>query len=132
MFRSMTITVSIARPFEEVYEFLAEPLNLPTWTVAIERIEHRRGNDWAAATPEGEIIIRYATRNKHGVLDYSVRRPGESEAYIIPLRVFANDDGAELTFTHYQRRGMSDELFNSEAEWVRSDLLTLKTLLETR
>ncbi len=132
MFRSLTITVSIARPFEEVYEFLAEPLNLPTWTVAIERIEHRRDSDWTATTPEGEVIIRYPARNKYGVLDYSVRRPGESAAYVIPLRVFANDDGAELTFTHYQRPGMSEELFNSEAEWIRSDLLTLKTLLETR
>jgi uncharacterized protein YndB with AHSA1/START domain len=132
MFRSLTITVSIARPCEEVYEFLAEPLNLPTWTVAIERIEHRRNNDWAAATPRGEIIIRYAARNKHGVLDYSVLRPGESDVHVVPLRVFANDDGTELTFTHYQRPGMSEELFNSEAEWIRSDLLTLKTLLETR
>ena len=132
MFRSLTISVSIARPLEDVYAFLAEPLNLPTWTVAIERIEHRRDNDWAATTPEGEIIIRYAARNKYGVLDYSLYRPGESEAYIIPLRVFANDDGTELTFTHYQRPGMSEELFNSEAEWIRADLLTLKALLETR
>ena len=132
MFRSLTISISIARPHQEVYEFLAEPLNLPTWTVAIERMEHRRDNDWAATTPQGEIIIRYAARNKYGVLDYSVLRPDESDAYVIPIRVFANDDGAELTFTHYQRPDMSEELFNSEAEWIRADLLTLKTLLESR
>jgi len=31
MFRSETISISIDCPHQEVYEFLLEPLNLPTW-----------------------------------------------------------------------------------------------------
>jgi uncharacterized protein YndB with AHSA1/START domain len=132
LYRSVTIATSIDYPVKQVYEFLAEPLNLPTWTVAIERIEHRRGSDWAATTPQGEVTFRYHPRNEYGVLDFAMWRPGEAEGEIIPARVFANGDGTEMTLTLYQRPGITDEAFDSEVEWTRNDILTLKTLLESR
>lgn len=130
MFRSLTITISIDRPHRDVYEFLAEPRNLPTWTTGIQRMEHRQGNDWAAILGDRELIFRYTPRNEYGVLDYSIRGPGEDRPHVVPTRVFANDAGAELTITHYQRPGMTDDEFQSEAEWIRADFLTLKALLE--
>ena len=48
------------------------------------------------------------------------------------MRVFANGEGCELTYTMYQRAGTSDASFASEIEWVRADFLALKSLLETR
>ncbi len=132
MYRSRTITVSIRCPYQQVYDFLVEPLNLPTWAVAVERMVHRRDNDWTAHTTEGEYIIRYTPRNEFGVLDYSVFRPGDENPYVIPQRLVANDDGAELIMVHYQRPGMTDELFESEAEWMEADFLIVKTLLEAR
>jgi hypothetical protein len=128
----MTITVSILHPHRKVYEFLVEPLNLPTWTVAMEHIEHRRDSDWAVQTPEGEVVLRYQPRNDYGILDYTVFPPGDAVGYDVPMRVFANGDGTEIIFTHYQRPGQTEEQWTSEAEWIKTDLDALKTLLESR
>jgi hypothetical protein len=117
---------------KDVYDFLAEPLNLPTWTVAVDRIHHRRDNEWVAATARGDVSFRYEARNDHGVLDFSMQLPGEPEAHTLPVRVFANGDGTEMTFTCFQWPGVSDATFESDIEWTRSDLLALKALLETR
>jgi uncharacterized protein YndB with AHSA1/START domain len=132
LYRSTTIAVSIDCPLAEVYEFLVEPLNLPTWTLAVERIEHREGNDWTGTTAEGEVIFRYPKRNEYGVLDYAMWRVGEPEGALVPLRVVPNADGTEVLITYHQRPGISDEVYESELEWTRADLLTLKTLLEGR
>jgi hypothetical protein len=132
MFRSETISISIDCPHQDVYEFLLEPLNLPTWASNMgPSIEHVSGLDWASDTPAGRLLLRYPPRNPYGVLDHSVFREGKIPR-ISPMRVFANDDGAEVTYTLFQRTGMSDELFRSEVEWMRADLLSLKSLLESR
>jgi hypothetical protein len=133
MFRSETISISINCPWQEVYEFLIEPLNLPTWASNMgPSIEHVSGPDWASETPNGRVIYRYPARNSLGVLDHAVFREGTKEPVITPTRVFANGDGAELTYTLFQRAGMSDEVFRSEIEWMRADFLSLKSLLESR
>jgi hypothetical protein len=133
MYRSRTITISIRRPQREVYDFLAEPLNLPTWGSTIgASIEHVSGNDWASESENGKLIYRYHPRNEYGILDHAVFREGE-EPFTVPMRIAANgDDGAEVIYTLYQRPSMTEAEFDSEAEWVQADLLTLKSLLETR
>jgi hypothetical protein len=39
--------------------------------------------------------------------------------------------GLDLQMTWFQQTGVPDEQFRSEVEWVRPDLLRLKTFLET-
>lgn len=132
MFRSETISVSIDCPLEEVYDFLLEPLNIPTWGSNLgTTIQHAGGSDWVTETPEGPLTFRVPTRNAFGVLDHAAFRPGETPS-ITPMRVFANGEGCELTYTMYQRAGTSDASFASEIEWVRADFLALKSLLESR
>lgn len=132
MFRSETISISIDCPHREVYEFLLEPLNLPTWASNLgHSIEHVSGNDWATDTPEGRLFVRYPERNSYGVLDHAIFVDGKNPV-ISPMRVFANGGGAEITYTQFQRPNMSDEKFHSEVEWMRAEFLTLKSLLETR
>ena len=133
MYRSRTITTSIRYPHREVYEFLAEPLNLPTWASNIgPTIEHVSGTDWASDTESGRVIFRYHPRNPYGILDYAAFQEGE-EPFTVPMRIVANgEDGAEVLYTLYQRPGVTDAQFESEAAWIEADLLTLKTLLEAR
>lgn len=132
MFRSETVSIAIDCPWQDVYEFLAEPLNLPTWSSDLgTSIRHIGGTDWVSDTPEGPVTIRFSPRNPHGVLDHAIFREGEP-ALTTPTRVFANDGGAEITYTMFQRPGISDAQFASELEWIRSDLLALKSLLESR
>lgn len=131
MFRSRTISVSIHRPWREVYEFLAEPLNLPTWGSTLgSTIEHQSGNDWVSTNDAGRVVFRYHPRNDYGILDFSVFAEGQPPRFV-PMRIVANgEDGAEVIYTQLQQPGMADEVFESEVEWVESDLLALKSLLE--
>lgn len=133
MYRSRTITISIQRPWRDVYDFLAEPLNLPTWGSSTgSTIEHVSGTDWASESESGRLIFRYFPRNEFGILDHATFREGETP-FTIPMRIVANgEDGAEVLYTLYQRTGMTDATFDSETEWVQADFLTLKSLLESR
>jgi len=79
----------------------------------------------------GPLTVRFCERNKLGVLDYEVSRPGESPL-LVPMRVYPNEGGCDLQFTYFQRPGVSDEKLDSEVEWVHTDLLTLKALLEAQ
>jgi hypothetical protein len=131
VYRSRTITITIRCPQQIVYDFLAEPLNLPTWGSNMgNTIEHVSATDWASTGEHGRIIYRYHPRNEFGILDHALFREGEAP-FTVPMRVVANDvDGAEVLYTLYQRPGMSSDEFLSEGEWVAADLLTLKALLE--
>lgn len=132
MYRSTTITISINCPWKQVYDFLAEPLNLPTWGSNMgNKIEHVSGSDWASEDENGRTIYRYQPRNEFGVLDHAVFKEGETP-FTTPMRIVANGEGAEVLYTLFQRPGMSEEAFTSEIEWVQADFLTLKSLLESR
>lgn len=133
MLKSRTITVSINRPVGDVYAYLAEPANMPSWTTALGPSFQKVGErEWRAERPHdprGPLTIRFSALNDWGVLDYEVSRPGEAPL-TVPLRVYANQEGCDLQFTYFQRPEVSDSGLDSEVEWVRTDLLTLKALLE--
>jgi hypothetical protein len=131
MFKSRTISIPIDRPYAEVYEFLAEPRNFPSWASNLGAdFAHVGGTEWSTTTRTGRVILRFASRNDFGVLDHAVYAEG-TKPFITPMRVIANGDGAEILFTLLQRPGMTDAEFESEAEWVRSDFDALRSLLET-
>lgn len=131
MFKSRTISIPIHRPYVDVYEFLAEPRNFPSWASNLGAdFVHLGGAEWATTTRTGRVILRFAPHNEFGVLDHAVYAEG-TKPFATPMRVIANGDGAEILFTLIQRPGMSDAQFESEAEWVRSDFDALRSLLET-
>jgi hypothetical protein len=133
LYRSETISISIACPFADVYDFLVEPLNLPTWTSMLgDTIRHVGGNDWILpdATP-GPLTLRLTPRNPYGVIDYFVIREGMPPRQTA-ARVFPNGNGAELVYTAFQLAGVPDAMFASNVEWLRVDLMALKSLLESR
>ena len=131
MRRSHTISLSIDYPYEDAYRFLANPLNYGEWA-AVDRDTFRPlgDGDWAAMTNFGGMRhFRFTPPNSFGVLDHAVFVPGEQLLWT-PMRIMPNQEGTELTFTFYQRPGMSEEEFTSAIEWITTDFLTLKTLLE--
>ena len=130
MRRSHTFSIAIARDYEAVHAYLAEPLNFPQWA-AIEAgsFEPLANGDWSGLTPFGFRHFRFTPRNDFGVLDHAIFVPGEALLYT-PMRVVPNGDGTELTFIFFQRDGMSDEQFASSLEWIMTDFLALKSLLE--
>ena len=128
-FESRTITVRIARPRHEVYEFTSLPENFPRWASGLAKSLKKVNGEWIAEAPEGQVKVRFTERNDFGVLDHHVAiRPGV-EVYI-PMRVIANGTGSEVLFTLFRLPDMTDETFARDAEWVERDLRALKALLE--
>jgi len=128
--RVENISVGIARPLSEVYDFLVVPENFPKWASGLgHSFRPVDRGEWLAETPMGPMKVRFNEKNAYGVLDHYVI-PETGEAIYIPMRVFANGDGSEVVFTLFQRPDMSDEAFAQDAVWVKRDLLTLKKLLE--
>ena len=126
------ISVYIARPPVEVYEFASDPRNLPRWAAGLARSEVKRdGDEWIADAPFGKVRVRFVRRNSFGVMDHDVKL--ESGVTIHnPMRVVPNGDGSELVFTLIRQPGMSDGQFAKDKAAVENDLKTLKDLLERK
>lgn len=133
MLRARTLTVDIARPPEDVYNFLAEPANLASWTLARNgRPEPKAGPlCWAYDGPRGSVLVHFTAPNPFFVLDYRIQ-VGPQVIHAAAVRIIRNGAGTVLTHTSVQQPLVSDAMFASEEEWMMSDLLVLKTLLEGR
>ncbi|MBX3200150.1 MAG: SRPBCC family protein [Labilithrix sp.] len=126
---TLAVTVTIERPWTEVYDFASIPLNFQRWASGLGGSLRKVDDEWTAAGPDGPVRVRFSERNAFGVLDHWVTPEDGGAAIYIPLRVIANGDGAEVTLTVF-RAGRSDEAFAADADWVRRDLGALKALLE--
>jgi uncharacterized membrane protein len=126
-FSAKHISVSINRSAAQVYDFASNPENLPKWAagLSIKKVDE----DWVAESPMGTVKVKFAEKNKFGVLDHDVTLPSGVKVNN-PMRVFPNNDGSELVFTLYRRPGVSDQEFAEDAKVVEKDLAKLKTLLE--
>jgi len=123
------IGIGIDRPADEVYAFLAEPLNFPKWAEGLGHgFSHVEGMTWVAETPMGRMRILFSEPNRYGVLDHAVI-PDNGKAMHNPMRVMANGEGSEVVFTLFQR-DMSDDEMARDAGMVARDLAALKALLE--
>jgi len=128
-FESRTITVRIARPQPDVYDFASAPENFPRWASGLARSLKKVEGEWIADTSEGPVKVRFTERNDFGILDHHVAvRPGVD--IYIPMRVIANGTGSEVSLTLFRLPDMTDEAFARDAEWVERDLRALKALLE--
>ncbi len=128
-FESQHTSVSINCAADQVYEFASNPENLPQWAAGLSGSIKNVNGEWIAASPMGSVKVKFADKNKFGVLDHEVTLPSGEKVYN-PMRVFPNNDDCELIFTLYRRPGTSDQMFAEDAQAVTRDLKKLKTLLE--
>jgi hypothetical protein len=132
MFKSKTISIPIYRSYEEVYDFLADPLNFPSWASNLGPDFVQTGeHEWMTTTRHGRVTLRFAPRNTYGILDHQVFLEGKTPL-TTPMRLIENDEGCEVIYTQFQRPGMTEDAFASEVEWVTADFETLRSLLESR
>lgn len=108
------ISVSIARPWREVYAFASSPNNFQLW----------------AAGLDASAKVEVSPNNDYGVIDHDVSLPDGTVVHV-PLRVVANGEGAEVVFTLFQQPSMTARDVDMDAAAVANDLGTLKRLLET-
>jgi hypothetical protein len=74
--------------------------------------------------------VRFTPPNPFGVLDHYVQPPGLPEIHV-PMRLLPNHDACEITLTLFRQPTMTDDQFAADTDWVRRDLATLKSLLES-
>jgi hypothetical protein len=132
MLNSEVVILPIDRPYAEVYAFCIDPLNFGRWnSMPGSQMEPLGGYEYLVDLPQGRRVMKFMRPNSFGILDYEVYERGETSGPVRPIRLLANGAGTDLQLTWYQQPGVSDEQFQSELEWLRSDLLRLKTFLET-
>ena len=127
--KSRHISISINNSVDEVYAFASNPENLPKWAAGISGSVKNVNGDWIAESPMGRVKVKFADKNRFGILDHDVTLPS-GETFYNPMRVFPNKDRSELIFTLYQRSGMSDKDFKNDEEQIKEDLEKLKSLVE--
>src|SRR5215213_1714862 len=121
MTESRTISISIRRTPDEVYNFLAVPTNFPRWSAFIKEVR-KVGEHWSDVTTNGTVQMRFIARNKFGILDHWVSAGPELTVYV-PMRVLPNEaDGSEVIFTVFRLPAMNDEGYEADLELVRTDL----------
>jgi hypothetical protein len=128
-FMAKHISVSIERPPAEVYEFASNPENLPQWAGGLSGSIKKVDGEWIAEAPMGTVKVRFAEKNKFGVLDHEVTL-GSGIKFYNPMRIFPNSDGSEVIFTLYRQLDMPDQKFADDVGSIQRDLSKLKTLLE--
>ncbi|MEU0496330.1 SRPBCC family protein [Mycobacterium sp. NPDC006124] len=117
---SLHVSQLIDADAAEVYEFAADPANLPRWAAGLA--------DPQLATAK----VDFAPRNEFGVLDHVVTLPDGSRFYN-PMRVIPaglDRRGCEVVFTVRRFAGVTDEQFAADAAAVATDLATLRDVLE--
>lgn len=95
---SRTITVRIGRPFDQVYDFLADPKNWNQWAHGLGKSIRQSNDGWIADSDGGVIKVRFTPRNSFGVVDHYVIRPSGERVYV-PMRLIVSGQGCELLFT---------------------------------
>jgi hypothetical protein len=123
------VSVSIARPLDEVYAFVSNPENLPRWATGLAGTIRNVDGEWVADAPMGKVKIRFVPQNAFGVLDHDVTLASGAMVHV-PMRVIPNGTGSEVVFTLVREPGVSDEKFAEDARWVEKDLNALKGQLE--
>jgi hypothetical protein len=115
-----------------VFEFVADPQNLPKWAIGFAKAVRAEEGAWIVTTGSGaEIGVRHVTNAELGVVDGYMSPAAGVEMLGGAQRVIPNGDGAEYVFTMLQPRGMPDEVFESQVAELGRELVVLKAHLET-
>ena len=127
---SKQITISINKNINEVYQFMSTPENMPRWAAGLSQSQMvKSGDEWIADSPMGKIKVRFAEKNKFGVVDHDVTLPS-GEINHNPLRVVRNGEGSEVIYTLYRLPKVTEADFEKDAAAVKKDLEKLKSLME--
>jgi hypothetical protein len=117
--RSLTRSISIAAPPEEVLGFLADARTLPRWAPNFARAVTGEGDRWLVDNGEAEFAVELRVSRDAGTVD--ILRPGDRRRGFF-MRVVGNGDGSECVFTQVFPAGASDDAVARQLQIVESEL----------
>ena len=130
--RSDTRSVTIEAPPREVFEFVADPRNLPYWAVGFCRsIRHDTQDRWLVTTAAGEIAMRYETNEAARTIDFRFAPADGIEAAAFS-RVVSNGHGLVYVFTQFQLDDMPNEAFEAQVRALVGELEVLRGVIHAR
>jgi len=126
-----TVTAVLDTPREEVFAFLSNVDNLPTWaTDFAQELKYEDGHA-KVVNGLGEFYVRIDADAKTGVIDMYAG-PSEAELALFPTRVVAlGDSKSAYSFTMFKAPGMPDELFESQYESLRREFDNIRARFAT-
>jgi uncharacterized protein YndB with AHSA1/START domain len=112
--RSETVTRVLPAPSREVFAYLSDIENLPSWATEFARELKVEDGRHKVVNGLGEFFFRIEADERTGVIDM-LAGPEESEMALFPTRVVELPGGrSAFTFTMFQGPGTSDELFDAQ------------------
>lgn len=131
MLPSKTLSLTIPRNWVDLYETIWKPEFFPQWAAGLSDSPlEAEGNYWKAKGPNGAVKVRFSEYNAFGVLDHWIDTGLGREIYM-PMRVIANQEGAEVVITVYRQPFTTDERFAEDIALIERDLRSLHTLMTT-
>jgi len=116
-----TVTAVLDAPMQEVFEYLAEVENLPSWATEFAQELKHEGGEAKIVNPLGELYFRIVADARTGVIDMYAG-PTRDALALFPSRVIALPGGrSAYTFTMFKEPETPDDLFESQYESLRRE-----------
>ena len=102
---------------------------MPKWAEGLGESVVNENGAWIANSPMGKVKIKFADKNKFGVVDHDVTIES-GKTFANPMRVIPNLDGCDVVFTLFRQPEMTNTQFAEDEDMITKDLAKLKSLLE--
>ena len=114
--KARTVTAVLDAPREQVFRYLADVENLPTWATEFARELKFEDGKTKVVNGLGEFYFSIEADPDTGVIDMYAG-PTEEELAVFPTRVVGLPGGkVAYSFTMFQGPEMPEELFESQYE----------------
>jgi hypothetical protein len=127
--RSAIKSVDIQASSDNVFAFLANPLNWPQYAVVNLRSVSPAQDGWFhAVTKFGQGALKVNAVKELGVFDHVWKDP--QATWQVYSRVVPNGEGATVMMTLFQPAVMSDQQFDEAMKEMENEMKKLKEILE--
>ena len=124
--KSRTVTAVLPAPKDEVFGYLSEIENLPSWATEFARELKVVGGRHKVVNGLGEFFFEIRADPGSGVIDM-LAGPADDELALFPARVVPlGEETSAFTFTMFQAAGQSDELFDGQYESLLREFVNIE------
>ena len=126
--RHATVTTVLDAPREEVFDYMADIENVPSWATEFAR-ELKRGPDgYRVVNGLGEFHFEIRADRDTGVIDMYAG-PDAEQLAVFPTRAVGLPDGrTAYSFTMFQLPEMPDELFDAQHASLQREFANIEAI----